>query len=124
MSEGIVCSIFTIIEITFESFSCEAIAILINLSPPIASTMVPKIRAVVAFAGMFLCLAPLLSNNVTTLCIVKFSASDSIAALESARMKRFVSAIFISNMVSNESIVLIEFVFGPEKHEKKLVCHK
>ena len=104
------------IEITFESVSSEDLAIVINLSPPIASTMLPKIRAVVVFAGIFLCLAPLLSNNVTILCIVKFSAIDSIAALESARMKRFVSAIFTSSMVSNESMDLIEFVFGPEKH--------
>ena len=85
-----------------------------KLSPPMDLTMFPKVRAVIVFAGIFLCLAPLLFNRTTVLCIVRFSVKDSSAAAESARIKRFVSAIFISNIVITESIDLIKFVFGPE----------
>ena len=108
---------------TFDSFSKYAIAMEIKFSPPIPSTILPKMRAVVVLAGMFLCLAPLLSNNVTIRCIVKFSDIDSSAALESDLIKRFKSAIFVSNMVTTASRDLIEFAFGPDNNENALLFY-
>ena len=91
----------------------DSIAMRTNLSSPIDLTIFPRILAVVVFAGIFLCLVPLLCNKVTVLCIVKFSVMDSNAAEESARINLFVSAIFTSNIVITESIDFIEFVFEP-----------